>query len=103
MKGESYMLFFVKVRVDVNKLAELGQKLQTGALHTHPVSTYCLKDDPSVGLNIWEAENQEAFEKAFAPHREYYSVVMETIPVITPQEAQKILMERMTSATHRER
>ncbi len=90
------MLFFVKVRVDLNKLAEFGQKLQAGALHTHPVSTYCLKDDPAVGLNIWAAEDREAFEKAFAPHREYYSAVMEVVPVITPQEAQKILMEQIT-------
>jgi hypothetical protein len=93
------MLFFVKVRVDVNKLAEFGQKLQAGALPTHPVSTYCLKDDPSVGLNIWEAENQEVFERAFAPHREFYSEVMEITPVITAQEAQKILMEQITGNT----
>ncbi len=89
------MLFFVKVQVDVNQLAELGQKLQAGAFHAHPVSTYCLKDDPTIGLNIWEAESPEAFEKAFAPQREYYSAVMEITPVITPQEAQKILMARM--------
>jgi hypothetical protein len=93
------MLFFVKVQVDVNKLVEYGKKLQAGALPTHPVSTYCLKDDPSIGLNIWEAENLEAFEKAFTPHREYYSVVMETAPLITPQEAQKILMERIIRNT----
>jgi hypothetical protein len=89
------MLFFVKVRVDVTKLAELGQKLRAGALRTHPVSTYCLQADPAVGLNIWEAESQEAFEQAFAPHKEYYSAVMEIVPVITPLEAQKILMEGM--------
>ena len=94
------MLFFVKVRVDVNKLAEFGQKLQAGALRTHPVSTYCLKADPAVGLNIWEAESQEAFEQAFAPHKAYYSAVLEVVPVITPQEAQKILMEEITGRSH---
>ncbi len=93
------MLFFVKVRVDINKLAEFGQKLQTGVLRTHPVSTYCLQADPAVGLNIWEAKDQEAFEKAFAPHREYYSAVMEITQVITPQEAQKILMEQIAGDT----
>ncbi len=91
------MLFFVKVRIDINKLAEFGQKLQGGVLRTHPISTYCLKSDPSIGLNIWEAEDPEAFERAFAPHREYYSAVMEVVPVITPQEAQNILMEQITS------
>jgi hypothetical protein len=94
------MLFFVKVRVDVNKLTALGQKLQTGALSTHPVSTYCLKEDPTVGLNIWEAEDLEAFERAFAPHREYYAAVMEITPVITAQEAQRILMEQITDGSH---
>jgi hypothetical protein len=92
---EKIMLFFVKVRIDVSKLMAFGQKLQAGAIHTHPISTYCLAEDPSVGLNIWEAESKEAFEEAFAPHREYYSEVIEIVPVITPQEAQRILMERM--------
>jgi hypothetical protein len=89
------MLFFVKVRVDIDKLAEFGKQLQMGALKTHPLSTYCLKEDPSIGLNIWEAESQEAFELAFAPHKEYYSEVIETVPIISAQEAQKILMEQI--------
>ena len=90
------MLFFVKVRVDVNKLVEFGQKLQAGGLKTHPLNTYCLKDDASVGLNIWEAENRGAFEKAFAPYKEYYSEVMEIVPIITAQDAQRILMNQLT-------
>ena len=89
------MLFFVKVRLDVSKMPELGRKLQAGLLPTHPVSTYCLKDDPAVGLNIWEAEDREAFERAFAPHREYYAELIEIVPVITPQEAQQLLMARI--------
>jgi hypothetical protein len=94
------MFFFVKVRLDIRKLPELGERLRAGSLPTHPVSTYCLKDDPAVGLNIWEAENQEAFERAFAPHREYYSAVMEITPVITPQEAQRILLAQITNGSH---
>ena len=86
------MLFFVKVRLDLNKLGELGQRLQAGSLPTHPVSTYCLQEDPAVGLNIWEAADREAFERAFAPHREYYAEVLEITPVIAAQEAQRILM-----------
>lgn len=93
------MLFFVKARVDINKLAEFGQKLQAGEFRAHPLSTYCLKDDPSVGLNIWEAEDQESFEKDFAPQRGYYSAVLEVIPVITAREAQQILMEQITNGT----
>lgn len=94
------MLFFVKVRIDVSKLAEFGRKLQAGTFHAHPLSTYCLKDDPAVGINIWEAEDRETFEKAFAPQREYYAEVMEVTPVITAQEAQRILMEQVTGQVH---
>ncbi len=88
------MLFFVKVRLDVTKMAELGQKLQAGAMPTHPLSTYCLKDDPSVGLNIWEAKDRAEFDKAFAPHREYYSEILEISPIILPQESMQLLMKQ---------
>ena len=99
LKGEKVeMLFFVKVRVDVDRLAEYGQKLQSGAIDTHPVSTYCLADEPTIGLNIWEAEDRESFEEVFAPHGEY-SRVLEIVPVVTAQAAQRILMEGTSSAT----
>jgi hypothetical protein len=92
------MLFFVKVRVDVSRLAEYGQKLQSGAIGTHPLSTYCLADEPTIGLNIWEAEDRESLEEAFAPHGEY-SQVLEIVPVVTAQAAQRILMKRASNAT----
>jgi hypothetical protein len=93
------MLYFVKVRIDLSKLAELGQKIQSGEFEAHPQSTYCLKDDPSVGLNIWEAEDDEDFEREFAPHREYYAEVYEVTPVITAIEAQQLLVEQMTAGS----
>ncbi len=86
------MLFFVKVRVDPARLVEFGQQLRAGAFQHHPLCTYCLQADPAVGLNIWEAESREAFEQAFAPQREYYSAVLEVVPVITAQEAQRVLL-----------
>jgi len=89
------MLFFVKVRLDTGKMIELGKKLQAGEIPTHPVSTYCLKDDPAVGLNIWEAEDRTDFDRVFAPHREYYSEILEVTPVILPQESMKILMKQL--------
>lgn len=92
------MLFFVKVRIDVNRLAEFGQKLQRGEIETHPLSTYCLEDDPAVGLNIWEADDQEDFDKKFALHRPFYAEVMEVTPVITAGEAQKVLMEQLAAS-----
>jgi hypothetical protein len=90
------MYFFVKARVDVKKLGEFGQKLQNGVLNTHPLSTYCLESDPSVGLNIWEAEDRESFEKAFLPQREFYAEIIEIAPVILPQTAMKTLLRQMT-------
>ena len=92
------MLFFVKVRVDINTLAEFGQKLQSGELDTSSVksSTYCIKDDPTVGLSIWEADDKADFDKKFEPHKKYYADVLEITPVIPAEESKKILMEHMT-------
>jgi hypothetical protein len=91
-REESDMYFFVKVRFDATKILEFGEKLQEGTITTHPLSTYCLLDDPSVGVNIWEAQDRADFEKVFASHREFYSEIIEVAPVITPQESMKILV-----------
>jgi hypothetical protein len=90
------MFFFVKVRIDTSKMMEMGQKLQSGELDTSQlITTYCIKDDPTVGLNIWYADNQKHFEAVFAPHRAYYKEVIEVIPVITPMDSMKLIMENM--------
>lgn len=52
-------------------------------------------DDPSVGLNIWEAADIQEFEHIFAPHREYYAEVYEVTPIITATEAQQLLVKQM--------
>lgn len=86
------MLFFVKVRIDVVRMVEMGAKLQSGELDKSNLRlTYCLKDDPSVGLNIWEADSEAEFHRVFAPHKLYYKEVYEITPVITPQESMSIL------------
>ena len=95
---EEVMLFFVKVRIDLSKMKELGERMQNGGFEAHPKMTYCLKDDPSVGLNLWEAESREDFERKFAPHREFYAEVFEVTPVITAVEAQQELMRRMAAS-----
>lgn len=90
------MLFFGKVRINITKLKEFGQKLQSGALGlSFTKTTHCLPDDPTVGLNIWEALDREDLEKKLEPHRAYYSEVFEITPVITALESQKGLMEKM--------
>ena len=62
-KVESKMLFFVKVRIDTEKIMELGQKLQSGELDTSMIiMTYCIKDDPAVGMSFWQADSQNNFE-----------------------------------------
>ena len=90
------MLFFVKVRIDVDKLVELGQKLQSKELDTsNMLSTYCIEQDPAVGLSIWEAEDQAEFEAKLEPLKAYYAEVIEIIPVITAVQAQQALMAQL--------
>lgn len=89
------MLFFVKVRVDLDKLPALGEKIQNNGIDLSKIiSTYCIQDDPSVGISIWQSESRDEFERIFAPHKEFYSEIMEITPVITTEESQKRLMEQ---------
>ncbi|MCF8395679.1 MAG: hypothetical protein K9H06_17415 [Melioribacteraceae bacterium] len=91
------LLYFVKVRIDTGKMMEFGQKLKSGELdNSQTLFTFCLKDDPAVGLNIWQVDNKENFEKALSAHREFYKEVLEATPVVTASEAMKLLMQNMT-------
>lgn len=93
---EDKLTFFVKVRIDITKMAELGQKLQSGELDTSQIiMTYCTKEDPQVGISFWQAVNRQNFEEVFARHRVYYKEVIEIIPVITPMDAMKILTDQL--------
>ena len=93
-KTENNNLYFAKVRIDIGKMTELGQKLQSGKLDTSQIiTTYCAKEDPSVGMSFWQAESQDVFEKVFATHKFYYKEVIEVLPVITPMESMKMIME----------
>jgi hypothetical protein len=89
------MLFQVKVRVNLAKMAEFGQKLQKGELDRSCIrgETYCLKKDPAVGFSIWEADSKNEFETKFAPWRNYYDDI-EVNEVITPMEAMTILFKK---------
>jgi hypothetical protein len=90
------MLFFVKVRVDLDKLPELGVKIQNNELDLSKIiSTYCIQDDPSIGISIWKSESREEFDRIFSPHKEFYSEIMEITQVITTEESQKKLMEQI--------
>ncbi len=92
------MFFFVKVRIDTAKMIEFGQKLQNGEIDTsHTIMTYCIEDDPTVGLNFWHVDSQEEFEKVLAQYKPYYKEIIETIQVITPMNSMKLIMENMTN------
>jgi len=94
--GEKKMLFFVKVRIDKTKMMELGKKLQSGELDTSLiVLTYCIKDDPTVGMSFWQADDQKNFEDVFAKHSMFYKEVLEIIPMVTPMESMKMIMESL--------
>lgn len=90
------MLLHVKVRVDVAKMAEFGQKLQKGELDRSCIrgETYCLKNDPAVGFSLWEVNSRGEFDQIFAPWRYYYSEA-EINEVITPMEAMGALIVQM--------
>jgi hypothetical protein len=95
-KGQNKMFFFVKIRIDTSKMLEFGQKLQSGELDTsHTIMTFCVKDDPTVGISFWQAGSQNGFEEVFNQHREYYEDVIDIIPVTTPGEAMKTILEKM--------
>jgi hypothetical protein len=86
------VLFQVRVRVDVSRMAEFGAKLKTNTLDRSAIrgETYCLADDPAVGFSVWEAADVPSFESLFAPWRPYYSEV-EARPLIAPMEAMRRL------------
>ena len=93
------MFFFVKVRIDTTKMLEFGQKLQNGEIDTsHTIVTYCLKDDPTVGLNFWHMDNENEFDEVLVQYKPYYKEIIEIIPVITPMNAMKLIIENMKNA-----
>ena len=95
-KAVGNMLFFVKVRIDTTKMMEFGHKLQNGEIDTsHTMMTYCIKDDPTVGMGFWHADSQKGFEEVFAQHRVFYKEIIEVIPVVTPMDSMKLIMENM--------
>lgn len=95
-KAMGKMLFFVKVRIDTSKMMEFGQKLQNGEIDTsHTIMTYCIKEDPTVGISFWHADSQKSFEDIFAQHRVYYKELMEVVQVITPMDSMKLILENM--------
>lgn len=95
-KNVGEKLYFVKVRIDPGKMIEFGQKLQNGEIDTSLIiMTYCVKDDPTVGMSFWHAHSQRSFEDVFAQHRAYYKEVMEITPVITPMDSMKLIMDNM--------
>lgn len=86
------MLFFVKVRIDVAQMAEMGRRLADGSLdRTGLLSTHCYAADPEVGLNIWSADDAADLRRRLAPHRAFYTDVLEITPVVTAPEAMGLL------------
>lgn len=85
-------LYLVKVRINIDFMAELGQKLQTGELDTSMILfTYCLKDDPAVGVSLWKADDKDHFDKLFGPHKKYYKELIDIHEVVMPEESMKLL------------
>jgi hypothetical protein len=89
------MYFLVKVKVDVNKLAEFGKKVANREFDNSAIKfTYCLKNDLTVGYSIWETADEKEFENKFNPYRPFYKEI-EIPPVILPSEAQKMIIDQI--------
>jgi hypothetical protein len=82
------MYFGVKVRVNVETMAEFGARLSNGTLDRGLIrsQTWCLADEPAIGFSVWEAEDPAEFERVFAAWRRYYAEA-EVRELITPAEA----------------
>lgn len=89
-------LFLVKARIDIAKMIELGQKLQSGELDTKMIKfTYCIKNDPTVGVSLWTATDRADFDKLLAPHKEYYKEIIEISSAVKPEDAMTLIMQEM--------
>ena len=89
-------MFLVKVRIDVDKMEEFGLKLRNNELErSHTVFTYCLKDDPSVGVSLWTADDRAHFDRIIAPHAVYYREILEVREAVKPEEAMRLILEGM--------
>jgi hypothetical protein len=88
------MYFLVKVRVDVSKMAEFGKRLANREFDNSSIrSTFCLKNDPTVGYSVWETKDEAEFEKKFNPYRPFYKEI-EISPVVLPTEAQELIIKQ---------
>lgn len=54
---------------------------------------FCLKENPEIGLNIWETESRAELEKILMTYKPYFSEVIEIKELITPQEAFAFLLQ----------
>jgi hypothetical protein len=88
------MRFLVKVRVDLPKMGEFGQRLQKGELDRRLIKseTWCLAADPAVGYSVWEAVDRKEFDGVFNAWSRYYSET-EIAEVIGANEAMIKLMK----------
>lgn len=87
------MLFYVKVRIDTKKVMQLLEAMESGELNSsHVKTTYCLKEDPAVGINICEATDLEDLKRRLLPHQVFYKEIVEIVPLILPEESLQMLM-----------
>jgi hypothetical protein len=94
MEDSERRLFLVKVRVSLPRMGRFAQTLQKGELDRSAIRmTYCVRDDPAVGVGIWETASDEELERKLRPWREFYESV-EVQRLVTPAEAMALLSER---------
>lgn len=88
------MFFYGKVKVNTEMLQEFGQKLSDNELQRNHVKfSFCLKNHPEIGLNIWEADSRAELEKILLTYKPYFSEIIEIKELITPQESFAFLIQ----------
>ncbi|MGA7720167.1 MAG: hypothetical protein WCA84_03240 [Ignavibacteriaceae bacterium] len=89
------MTFQVKVKVRADTLKDFAKKIMKGQLDRSAIisETYCEKEEPSIGISFWQANDLTELEKKFSSWRPYYENI-EIKEVITAREAMLNLLNQ---------
>ncbi|MFC1555086.1 hypothetical protein ACFL7D_10655, partial [candidate division KSB1 bacterium] len=82
------MLFFVKYRLKNEKLGNLAEEVRSGGLSIKAKHVFTSREDPFVGLTIWEAQDQDEMTEILEKLG-MFADISETIPVMSAKDAQE--------------
>jgi predicted GTPase len=89
------MLYFIRYRLKETMVADLADSVKSGGFPYKAKYVYASLDDPFVGVTIWDVPATETFQSIKA-HLERYAVITEIMPVISAEEAQQKIFEKLS-------